>query len=37
MIGWSQKEIFTKDFLKLDYHHISDEIKKNGFFVLIKH
>ena len=29
MIGWTQKEIFTKDFLKLDYHHISDEIKSD--------
>ena len=27
MIGWTEKEIFTKEFLKLDYHHISGEIK----------
>ena len=37
MIGWTEKEIFTKEFLKLDYHHISHEVKKMVFFVLIKH
>ena len=36
MIGWTEKEIFTKEFLKLDYHHISGEIKKNGFFCFDK-
>ena len=36
MIGWTEKEIFTKEFLKLDYHHISHEIKKNGFFCFDK-
>ena len=36
MIGWTEKEIFTKEFLKLDYHHILHEIKKNGFFCFDK-
>ena len=36
MIGWTEKEIFTKEFLKLDYHHILHEVKKMVFFCFDK-